>query len=305
MWGKSKTFVILGLWCILAAGILLKPGEAFVLAAQALQLWFDRMIPALFPFMILSGILIRLHLSEKLAALFAPVLRPFFRLDNHCLYVMLIGLFCGFPMGARACRESLDHKKITVSEGQLLLAFCNNAGPVYVTGYLFPLLKVIEKSKALLLFYGIPLLYGLILRYTAYRKTVSFSGNTNLHYNTKDTCPADALEKAINASIEGITVLGGYMIICNMLNLFPILIGFKGIIPSILGCLLEITGGLKGAKHMPIGWGLGLLTFGGLSCIAQTFSCIKGTSLSLKKYICHKIIQSLLIAGAAGLMGLS
>jgi hypothetical protein len=72
-------------------------------------------------------------------------------------------------MGARVCAESLQHQKITLKEARLLLAFCNNIGPVYVTGYVLTLFPARSATAMLLGMYGIPLLYGLLLRYTKYR----------------------------------------------------------------------------------------------------------------------------------------
>ena len=87
-------------------------------------------------------------------------------------------------------------------------------------------------------------------------------------------------------------LLGGYMILFNLLNLpFHILLGRE---PALISPILEITGGLS-----MLGGGLPLysllaLSFGGLSCIAQTYSCISATDLSLDSYICHKIMLTLL-----------
>ena len=39
-------------------------------------------------------------------------------------------------------------------------------------------------------------------------------------------------------------------------------------------------------------YSLCVLSFGGLSCIAQTNSMIKDTGLSLKEYIFHKLVLS-------------
>ena len=70
-------------------------------AAMGLTLWLEKMIPSLLPFMILSGIVIRLRLTETIASFIYPVIRPIFRVRKNVCYCMMLGFLCGFPMGAR------------------------------------------------------------------------------------------------------------------------------------------------------------------------------------------------------------
>lgn len=60
------------------------------------------------------------------------------------------------------------------------------------------------------------------------------------------------------------------------------------------GCLLEITGGIGLLGNQAPAFVLCVLPFGGLSCIAQTYSMIKNTSLSVTEYVMHKMILTAL-----------
>ena len=103
----------------------------------------------------------------------------------------------------------------------------------------------------------------------------------------------DALDEAITAAGRSILQLGGYMIFFNLLNLLPRLL-----LPDSTWCapLLEISGGLKLLGSQSPLYVLLLLPAGGLSCIAQTGSCIRNTGLSLGKYVYHKLVQTVLTA---------
>ena len=103
----------------------------------------------------------------------------------------------------------------------------------------------------------------------------------------------DALDDAVNAAGLSILQLGGYMIFFNLLNLLPGLILRQS---HLLAPLLEITGGLQLLEGRYPLYTLLLLPFGGLSCIVQTAGCIRNTGLSLKKYIIHKLVLTLLTA---------
>ena len=209
-------------------------------------------------------------------------------------------------MGARTASDFRDRQEISSEEGQYLLAFCNNLGPVYFLGFVLPLLHRKLVLPYVFGMYGIPLLYGISLRYSVYRnripeKTDQAFGRDNAAKLLEPTGPAplpamsltDALDDAITAAGRSILQLGGYMIFFNLLNLLPRLL-----LPDSFryAPLLEISGGLKLlGDRFPL-YTLLLLPFGGLSCIAQTGSCIRNTGLSLKSYILHKMVLTVLTA---------
>lgn len=264
-------------------------------AALGLRLWYEKMVPVLFPFMVLSGMLIRMGLVESLIRPIRPFFGKLFRLSDPAIYTILMGFLCGFPMGARTTAELRNRQELSVSEGQFLLAFCNNFGPVYFLGFVLPLLHRTLKLPYLMGMYGIPVIYGLFLRYTVYRMRLQDASMVSqpVTKSSVRTSLPDALDDAVNAAGLSILRLGGYMIFFNLLNLLPRLILRQS---HLLAPLLEITGGLQMlADRYPL-YTLLLLPFGGLSGIAQTAGCIRNTGLSLKKYIIHKLVLTLLTA---------
>ena len=82
------------------------------------------------------------------------------------------------------------------------------------------------------------------------------------------------------------------MILFNLLNLVPHILLGKPL--AALSPLLEITGGLTILGDAFPLFSLLALSFGGLSCIAQTYSSIKPSDLSIGSYILHKIILTIL-----------
>ncbi|MFI3211861.1 MAG: hypothetical protein R3Y24_00825 [Eubacteriales bacterium] len=315
---KNITFLFL---CGFLIIILINSQIAIAFASNGLYLWFQNMIPTLFPFMILSAVLLRTNLSYKVAALLKPILFPVYRLSNDCIYCMVIGFLCGFPMGAKIIAESYHLHKISKKEAQLLLAFCNNIGPTFILGFIIPLFQIKEISLVFFTMYGIPLLYGFLLRYTKFR---DLKDDHSLEIIDTSETILDAFDYAIHSSIQAITTLGGYMIFFNLLMIFPYLsqvisLACKGEIADVVGgnlfspfvrekipetlyaiscCLTEITGGANILATLDLDYKiiLILLHFGGLSCIAQTYTMINSTNLSIREYASHKIIQSVIVA---------
>lgn len=297
-----------GFFLFLTFLILTHSAESLYYALNGLNLWFTKMIPALFPFMILSGVMIRLHLTESFVTLLYPLLYPLLRVRKNVIYAVIMGFLCGFPMGARVTCDLLERGMLTQREGEFLLAFCNNIGPVYFCSFVLPLLNRHLALPYLLGMYGLPLLYGILLRRTTYRDIPADASGEQIRskrFRRKElsACAGDKelplsllseLDDAIISSIRSILMLGGYMILFNLFNLIPAAL-CPGLGPY-LAPVLEITGGLSmlGAS-MPL-LSLLLLPFGGFSCIAQTFSMIKCTGLSIGSYVIHKILLTLLTA---------
>lgn len=267
-------------------------------AAMGLNLWFQKMIPSLLPFMILSGIMVRLQLTDKAVMLVYPVVRPLYQVRKNVCYAMLVGFLCGFPMGARVVDDLYLRQMITRREAEYLLSFCNNIGPVYFCSFVLPLLGRQLTAPYLFAMYGIPLLYGAVLRRTAFRdlpppRAAVHAASALQCCETPPRRPSagarllEEADGAIHAAVQNMLSLGGYMILYNLLNLIPhILLGRP---LAALSPLLEITGGLMLlGDSMPL-YSLLALSFGGLSCIAQTYSCIGNSDLSIRSYALHKV----------------
>lgn len=279
-------------------------------AFTGLNLWFTKMIPALFPFMILSGIMVRLQLTEGFSMVLYPIINPLFHIRKNVCYVIIMGFLCGFPMGAKVTYDLLKRDMITQREAEYLLAFCNNIGPVYFCSFVLPLLGRKLTLPYLVGMYGLPLLYGIALRYTKFKdlsiQSVVVGQKNDLTCCSEEQHRLSLLEQiddSIISAIESILLLGGYMVLFNLCNLIPHVI-FENIqnifsnisfnittqLPVIIAPFLEITGGLNllGDRFPFIT--LIMLPFGGLSCIAQTYSIIRNTDLSIYSYILHKLI---------------
>ncbi|MCM1134199.1 MAG: hypothetical protein NC400_01365 [Clostridium sp.] len=285
--------------------ILAFPADCLSFALKGLNLWFERMIPTLFPFMVLSGIIIRMNLTDSFIKLLYPLLGRLFKVRASCVYGMAVGFLCGFPMGAHVAAQLYEQGQISKSEAAFLLSFCNNIGPVYFLSFVLPTLGLPRAAVFLFGMYGLPFFYGLILRYTVFRTAI----DTGLQKEFPPKAPLPllaAMDESILNALLGIARLGGYMIFFNLLMILPTLAAgifsmdiFKNLpINSAqsalfvggIGCLMEITGGISVIGNSAPLLVLCVLPFGGASCIAQTYSMIKDTGLSITEYVMHKMI---------------
>jgi uncharacterized membrane protein YciS (DUF1049 family) len=274
-------------------------------AALGLLAWYQNMIPTLLPFMILTNLIIHLNLETKILKPLYPLIGTVFQIRKELVFAICLGFVCGFPMGSKILSDLYKKGKISHNEAQYLLAFTNNIGPAYYIGFVYPVLLGDYKLCLLLcLQYGIPLLYGLLLRYTLYRKKLTKHTTLNSSVTTQNNKISGkqiiyALDDGINEGLVQIASLGGYMIVFNVLVWFPKKIFKNAALVSLFCHLnLEITGGLKETVQYIASGQLAndnvlllvqsTLCLNGLCCLAQTMKFLKGTDLSIKKYMLHK-----------------
>lgn len=311
---SSKKIIKLFLFVsiILLIGLLLVYPEICVkMAFYGLNLWFQKMIPTLFPFMVLSGILVQTGWSRLIGKSLYPVVGRIFQIHPQASYAILIGFLCGFPMGAYIVSLLYQKEELTKQEASYLLCFCNNLGPVFLLSYVLPIVNDSMTDRSfftavlpyLLLFYGVPLLYGLLLRYTVYRqlyssKTVPDKNRMTIRSTTSNKAASsvsflEALDYSLENSLHNVTKLGGYMILFNLLAAIPVILHFPVLCQDLLHCFFEITGGIAGCQSSPLLYLL-LYPFGGLSCLAQTYSVLRPTGLSFSKYVVHRCILTVI-----------
>lgn len=101
-------------------------------ASEGVELCLKTLIPALFPFMVLSSALL-----EALGTTHFSILKyicKICKMPPGSENVLLVSLLGGYPVGAKLVSESYDRGFISKKCAARLLGFCNNAGPAFIFG---------------------------------------------------------------------------------------------------------------------------------------------------------------------------
>ena len=114
--------------------LLLYPQPAMEAARSGLRLCGDVIIPSLFPFFVLSSLVVELGLASCLGRLVEGLMRPLFRVSGACASAVVLGFVGGYPVGAKTAIALYQSGQCTRAEAQRLLAFCNNSGPAFILG---------------------------------------------------------------------------------------------------------------------------------------------------------------------------
>lgn len=294
---------------ILLSYLISMPREAFAASTEGLNLWFHSVLPSLLPFCILSDILIRTGRISGLLRPLEPMFSRFLGLSSSGAYAFLLGLFCGYPMGARLTGELYRQGEISHQEAQYLLSFCNNASPVFLMTYLIH--DQLDPSASghatlmLVIFYTSLYLTSVFLR-IFYKVDPSQlkkkKQNTEAkRENLPSTGFSEVVDRAIMNGFEVVTRLGGYIILFSITAslIGHLTVDFPMISPLLTG-FIEITNGIHAiaCSAFPVEWKYTLVwtitSFGGLSTLAQTKGMLNGTPLSLSSYLIGKFIHTAL-----------
>ena len=94
-----------------------------------MTLWLNTLLPTLLPFLILTGFLIHTDGIEKIFSPFRIFWNKGMGLSCSGAYAFVLGMLCGYPMGAKIASDLYQYGKISKREAEYLLTFSNNASP--------------------------------------------------------------------------------------------------------------------------------------------------------------------------------
>lgn len=269
-------------------------------ACQGLLLWFNTVLPTLLPFMICSNMIVVLGGIPILIAPFRFLLRQLFKLSDNGCYVLISGLLCGYPMGAKTCGEFLSQGHLSRREARYLLAISNHPSPMFLLGYVASSLTASIPITTVLFALYLPILPLSRLARSIYRfhEAYSFDDTTNRPARTEQA----SFDAIMINSFEIMVKIGGYIILFSILSAF--IRQIPGVSPLWKGIFLgivEITTGIQAICTSIGGFLQGLCltivtAFGGLSGIFQTKSVLKNQDLSIWHYTLWKALHAALSA---------
>jgi sporulation integral membrane protein YlbJ len=290
----------------LFAAMLIFPQAVFSGAEEGLLLWFQIIFPTLFPFLVVTSLLLSSGGLNLITRLFGGLFRRIFRVTQNGAFAVLAGFLCGYPMGAKVTADLLRAEKISDREARYLLSFCNNTSPVFIINFI--VWKTFGDERlmlpTLLILIGSPVLMSFIFRRIYLKGRHPFPEPSAALKEKKTRFDFSVLDSCMMNSFEAIVKVGGYIILFSvLLSLLEELSGQHSILMAAAPAL-EVTNGIlllsssvsdPGLRYAAV---LGLTSFGGLCSAAQTKCMLERTGLSVIPYI----IQKLTTAAAASLL---
>ena len=313
----------LGLLCATLA-LMFWPQEAMEAAREGLRLCYNVILPSLFPFFVLSALVVDLGLAGYIGRALEGLMRPLFNVPGACASAFALGFVGGYPVGARTALSLYQKGMCTKTEAERLLAFCNNSGPAFILGVVGA--GVFASSKVGLLLYlahaAAPVCVGLLFRFykregkrrerrasptfEAERITVAFTG---------------AIKNSFLSTLNICAFVVFFTVVIKLLFLSGLLPGLAGVLGALLSPLgfstrwaerlltglIELTSGVwtltgDGSTSGKLSMAAFLLGWAGLSVHCQVLSFIGGSGLSVRTYIGGKLLHGGLSALFIGLL---
>ncbi len=306
-----------GLALIIAtAGLVAVPGEAIAGAKDGLVLCFNVIVPSLFPFFVLSSLVVDLGLAAYLGRALEGLMRPLFRVSGSCAAAVALGFIGGYPVGARTALQLYQQGLCSKPEAERLLAFCNNSGPAFILGVVGA--GIFGDSRVGLLLYLThalaSLLVGLLFRFhggAGYRRA-AVSPSKPIQAVTLPAAFTGAVVRSLQSTLNICAFVVFFSVVLQLLSAFGVfaaladLLALAGFEPEwarrLVAGLLELSSGvssLRGDTHLAgrVSMAAFMLGWAGLSVHCQVLSFLIDSGLSAKTYLAGKLCHGLIAAG--------
>ena len=271
-------------------------------ARASLSLCAKTIIPSLFPFIVISEIIVNSGLGNVIGKIFNKIFQKLFGISSPSACAVVLGALCGFPIGTKIILSLLDSGTIDKSEAEHLITFCNNPSSSFLINIVG--ISLYSNSAIGILLYCVTLINSALIGII---QTIAMPSKKNkpILSHQKQKNSKSIFINAVTNSIPNI------LVICSYIVFFSVLTGCIEKILSLLHCsilfsvslhgIIEMTGGV--AKSATLGnniLSLCLTAFfigwSGLSVHCQMVSLCNGYNLNLKKYFISKIILGFLNA---------
>ncbi len=264
-------------------------------ALYGLELCCRIVIPAIFPFTVLTKFFFNSGMCHRLSQLLRKPFGYIFGVSGNGAAVILLSLISGYPVCTSICSDLYSQGKISKSEALSLISYTNNATPSFIIGYIgMAMLQSREK--------GIFMYLCVILSALAYGIIVSKDLKKD-HMITpqakENTSLATAFVTSVTSGCSSAVNICGFVIVFSVIGSAIKLLPSQ--ISSVLLLLSELTVGVGSAEILTVFSEERLLfsvlcsavSFSGLCVMCQVRSCLY-SDMHMGTYIKGKILQALL-----------
>ena len=312
-----------GLLCA-ALALVVWPKEAMSAMRDGLKLCGNVIIPSLFPFFVLSSLVVELGMSRYLGRLFQPVMAPLFRVNGACACAVALGFVGGYPVGARTAISLYQNGQCSKTEAERLLAFCNNSGPAFILGVVGA--GVFGSGTIGLLLYLVhilaSLLVGMLFRFYRpgegpRRGRLQGASFQAVRFPAAFT---HSVTGALSSTLNICAFILFFTVVIRMLQLTGVLTGLSCLLSALLGPLgfsqswaqrlltgvLEVSSGVSSLTDGSLSGRLSMAAFmlgwAGLSVHCQVMAFLGDSGLSLRTYVVGKLLHGGLSAALLALL---
>lgn len=268
--------------------ILIFHNEVIAGAQTGLLLWYQTLIPALLPFLLITNALSEINAYEMIGERY---IQRFPRIYEYIC--IILGNLCGYPIGGKIINDFVNKKYITPDNANSILALSSQASPMFLLGYVY--VHILNRELPLAIYIA-SIYLPVIVLYIC--KIISMKTPAKAYTSNKSrTASKIYVNNTFLEASKTMLFIGIYVIIFSII-LNILLIVITNVKVRCMLSALEITTGLSLIQSFPLPGNtkmyicIWLSSFGGLCAAYQIKSVLTYTGASIKKYLIDKIILS-------------
>ena len=263
------------------------PSLAVSSAYNHLNIWFNSIVPSVFPFIICISLMESIGIPSPQGKFTNFLCRSLFDLPADVIMPVFISLLSGFPMGTRIAASLYKTGRINSDELQRLLCFINTPSPVFT-------ICVVGTGLLMTPVYGRLILFSCLA--SAFFTAVVFRFYyTNTPSKTLKTHASSLRTDAISSSVSAILKIGAYVIFFGIINDMLIYLPKAG---HIFTLFTEMTSASSAISSLSVPMRIKvsilafMLSFGGICMQVQIFSHLKEISFNKTVYTVSLILKA-------------
>lgn len=299
---KIFNTIIITILLYICVNIFMNSKEVTENVIFSFDIWKNNIFPSLFPFFVISNLLINYGFVNIVSKLFIPITK-LLKVSKECAFVIVMGILSGFPSSAKYVKELVDKNIISSSEATKVLTFTHFSNPLFIINTIGLIFLKNPKIGFLILIihYSTNFIVGLIFRNykTEPKENKCLINKQNISFGK-------VLTNSINESINSLLLILGtitfFLVITSVINNSIPMNSFTN---SIINGIIEMTQGLKYVSLLNVSLKIKavlstmIISFGGISVHVQIISIIKDSKIKYFPFliarIIHAIISGLLI----------
>lgn len=291
--------IILGVGCV---EVLNNSKDVINAVNFAFSIWRNNIFPSLFPFFVLSSIMVKYHVPEFIGELLKPIMNKLFKINGNAAFIFVMSLISGNPANAKYTRELYLNNLLNEYEATKILCFSCFANPLFILGTVTAFLNNYKIGFLLLFCHYIGnIIVGLLIR--NYKPSIIKSPKISFYQALNKMRHENfgiIITKAITDSINTLLLILGVMCTCLVITtIIDNNININSTIQSVLNGFFEMTQGLKYISLENISLKLKailcvvILSFGGFSVHIQIMSILSDTKVKYLPFLLCRIIHSI------------
>ena len=302
----SLGFGILGVGCI--ALLLLYADGAVEAVKKGLQLCHDTVIPALFPFMVASELLVGCGGAAAIGRVLARPFRAVLGVPGAAACPIVLGALCGFPTGARVMAALYDRGELSARQCTRLLTFINLPSSAYLISAVGASLLGSRRMGVVL--WSISLLCaGLTALLT--RVLLRDDAPDAQQAPQPVRMGAGVFTSAVSTAAQSMLAVCAYVLffsaVLGALQSAAAGVSLSPVLHALVYGLLELSGGMARAAAIPNATQAAMVCaalggWSGLSVMCQIMTVCQGRGFSFVPYLLAKLGQAILAAALTGLV---